>query len=142
MLNSFVLWSHSNFWNLKVPQIIIWLTMARGLKICFLFNRNIIWDLAIFQKVLDDICNGWDVCVNGTTSVPKSVLRYVVDKVRLFVSIWGFLFQCKCLEIKVPNKFFAKFCCKFLAFLKLFCPKSTENDYFDQCLEGAAPKTC
>ena len=28
------------------------------------------------------IFNGWDVCVNGTTSVPKSVLRYSVDKVR------------------------------------------------------------
>ena len=27
-------------------------------------------------------CNGWDVCMNGTTSVPKSILRYSVDKVR------------------------------------------------------------
>ena len=31
---------------------------------------------------------------NGTTSVLKSVLRYVVDKVKLFVPIWGLLFQC------------------------------------------------
>ena len=27
-------------------------------------------------------CNGWKVRWNGTTTVPKSVLRYVVDKVR------------------------------------------------------------
>ena len=27
-------------------------------------------------------CKGWDVLLNGTTSVPKSVLRYTVDKVR------------------------------------------------------------
>ena len=32
-------------------------------------------------------CNGRDVSMNGTTSVPKSILRYVVDKVRLFVPI-------------------------------------------------------
>ena len=35
----------------------------------------------------DYICNGLDVCMNGTTSVPKSVLRYEVDKVRLIVLI-------------------------------------------------------
>ena len=32
-------------------------------------------------------CNGLDICMIGTTSVPKSVLHYVVDKVRLFVPI-------------------------------------------------------
>ena len=31
--------------------------------------------------------NGWKVCWNGTTSVPKSVLSYVVDKVKLLVLI-------------------------------------------------------
>ena len=34
--------------------------------------------------------------------------------------------------------FFAKFCCKFLAFLKLFIIKNAENDYFDQHLACAA----
>ena len=33
------------------------------------------------------LCNGWDICMNGTTSAPKSVLRYVVDKVKLIVPI-------------------------------------------------------
>ena len=32
-------------------------------------------------------CNGLMVCMNGTTSVPKSILHYVVDKVKLFVPI-------------------------------------------------------
>ena len=36
---------------------------------------------------LQYICNGWDVRINGTTSMPKSVLRYVMDKVRLFVPV-------------------------------------------------------
>ena len=31
-------------------------------------------------------CNGWEVFMNGTTSVPMSVPRLVLDKVRLFVS--------------------------------------------------------
>ena len=38
------------------------------------------------------------------------------------------------------NVFFARICCKFLAFLELFCRKNSENDYFDQHLECAAPK--
>ena len=36
--------------------------------------------------------------------------------------------------------FFAKFCCKYLVFLKLYSTKNAENDYFDQLLECAAPK--
>ena len=36
--------------------------------------------------------------------------------------------------------FFAKICCKFIAFLRFFCRKNTENDYFDQRLEYAALK--
>ena len=31
------------------------------------------------------------------------------------------------------------YCCKFIAFLA-FCRKNAENDYFNQCLECAAPK--
>ena len=38
------------------------------------------------------------------------------------------------------NCFFAKICCKFLAFFKVFCSKNIENDYFEQRLECAAPK--
>ena len=38
------------------------------------------------------------------------------------------------------KRVFAKFCCKFLAFLKLFSSKNAENDYFDQRLKWAAPK--
>ena len=37
-------------------------------------------------------------------------------------------------------KFFAKICCKFLAFLSFLAEKNAENDYFDQPLECAAPK--
>ena len=33
---------------------------------------------------IDAICNGWNGCMNGTTSAPLSVLHYVVDKVKLF----------------------------------------------------------
>ena len=36
--------------------------------------------------------------------------------------------------------FLQQICCKFVAFLKLFCSKNAENDYFDQRLECAAPK--
>ena len=36
--------------------------------------------------------------------------------------------------------FFAKFCCKFLAFFQLFSTENAENDYLDQRLEFAAPK--
>ena len=36
--------------------------------------------------------------------MPKSVLRYDVDKVKLFVPIYGLLFQCLCPELKFPNK--------------------------------------
>ena len=35
--------------------------------------------------------------------------------------------------------FFAKFCCKSLAFLKLFGTKNAENDYFNQRLEWQHP---
>ena len=31
---------------------------------------------------LNNTCNGWNVCRNGTTSPPKFVLHYVVDKVK------------------------------------------------------------
>ena len=37
--------------------------------------------------------------MNGTTSVPMSVLRYVVDKVELIVPIWGVLLQCEFPEV-------------------------------------------
>ena len=50
--------------------------------------------------------NRWNVCMNGTTSAPKSVLRYVMDKVKLFVPIWGILLQCQCPELKFPIKVF------------------------------------
>ena len=40
----------------------------------------------------------------------------------------------------LKKRVFAKICCKFLAFLNLFCLKNAENDYFDQRLECAAPK--
>ena len=33
------------------------------------------------------LSNRGNVCMNGTTSAPKSVLRYVMDKVKLFVPI-------------------------------------------------------
>ena len=37
--------------------------------------------------ITDYICYGLVVCMNGTTSVPKSILHYEGDKVRLFVLI-------------------------------------------------------
>ena len=36
----------------------------------------------------------WMFLRNRTTSMPKSVLLYVVDKVKQFVLIWGLVFQC------------------------------------------------
>ena len=41
---------------------------------------------------------------------------------------------------KLKNVFFAKFCCKFLAYLRFFCTTNAENYYFNQRLECAAPK--
>ena len=41
---------------------------------------------------------------DGTTSVPKSVPRLVVDKVKLLFSSEMFLFQSILFDIKVPNK--------------------------------------
>ena len=34
------------------------------------------------QLYISNICDGWKVWSNGTTSVPKSVPRFVLDKVR------------------------------------------------------------
>ena len=40
-----------------------------------------------FCKAKNNTCKGWKVWLNGTTSVPKSVPRFVLDKVGLlFVS--------------------------------------------------------
>ena len=41
---------------------------------------------------------------NGTTSVPKSIPRLVVDKVKLLFSSEMFLIQSILFDIKVPNK--------------------------------------
>ena len=41
--------------------------------------------------------------MNGTTSRPKSVLRYVVDKVKLIVPNWGVLLQCEFSEFPDPE---------------------------------------
>ena len=41
---------------------------------------------------------------NGTTSMPKSVSRLVVDKVKLLFSSEMFLFQSILFDIRVPNK--------------------------------------
>ena len=37
------------------------------------------------EMYLVDTCNGWNGCMNGTTSMPMSVPRYVVDKVKLIL---------------------------------------------------------
>ena len=50
------------------------------------------------------ICNGWNVYWNGTASVPKSVLRYVVDKVKLNCSDLRPVIPKFMPRIKVPNK--------------------------------------
>ena len=47
-----------------------------------------------------------DGLMERTTSVPKSVHRYVVDKVKLIVPIWGSISQCSCPELKFPIKVF------------------------------------
>ena len=60
----------------------------------------------IHNTLLHNECNGWNVCLNGTTSAPKSVLCYVVDKVKLIVPIWGTLLQCQYPELKFPIKVF------------------------------------
>ena len=52
----------------------------------------------------DDACNGWKVCMNGTTSVPKSFPHFVLDKVRLLF-VYENNLQCSCL-IKFPIKVF------------------------------------
>ena len=43
--------------------------------------------IKIIIKIITYLCNGWIGCMNGTTSAPMSVLRYVVEKVKLFVPI-------------------------------------------------------
>ena len=42
----------------------------------------------LFTEILIDVTNG-KVCANGTASVPKSVLPYTMDKVKVF--FLGFL---------------------------------------------------
>ena len=39
------------------------------------FPNNCIPSSLVLYSQLNGICNGWDVCMNGTTGVPKSVLR-------------------------------------------------------------------
>ena len=43
--------------------------------------------LILMLDLIGKIAGGDMFCMNGTTGVPKSVLRYVVDKFRLFVPI-------------------------------------------------------
>ena len=66
-------------------------------------------------------CNGWKVWSSSTTSVPKSIPRFVLDKVRFYVPIWGFYLQFFMFRMKVPNKslsqelnsvLFCSCCCK------------------------------
>ena len=73
-------------------KIIFW---ESGTPIILLLNKFYSKDFFV-----RNVSNSWMVWRNGTTSVPKSVLRYVVDKVKLFVPIWGPLFQCLCPELK------------------------------------------
>ena len=61
--------------------------------------KNLPWSCGLTRQYL---CNGWKVWSNGTTSVPKSVPRLLVDKVRI-IHICGFWLQFLC-SIKVPNK--------------------------------------
>ena len=51
-------------------------------------------------------CNGSNICMNGTTSGPKSILLYVLVKVKLIVPIRGTVLLCQCPELKFSIKFF------------------------------------
>ena len=77
--------------------------------------------LNLFQG-LGYLCNGWKVWSNGTTSVPKSVPRSLVDKVRI-IRICGFWLQFLC-SIKVPNKSLSQ---ELNNFLKVFLLVSNKN---------------
>ena len=45
--------------------------------------------IVINQFLTHHLCNRWDVCMNGTTCAPKSVLGFEVDKMKLYR--WGSL---------------------------------------------------
>ena len=79
----------SGFWltfEVNINQLI------KTWKVCFVCWTNFKLKNSRTWKIWCQYeCNRLDFCLNGTTSMPKSVLRHVVDKVRLFVSIWGFL---------------------------------------------------
>ena len=55
--------------------------------------RELVWEWFgeqngfLISLLNTNACNGWVGYMNGTTSVPMSVLRCVVNKVRLFVTI-------------------------------------------------------
>ena len=45
-------------------------------------KKSSLFQNTVFTETTKNVKDGM-VCMNGTTSVPKSVLRYVVDKVNL-----------------------------------------------------------
>ena len=53
-------------------------------------------------------CNWWKVWSNGTTSMPKSIPRLVLDKVRFLCSDLRLLSPVLCLKLKSPIKVFHK----------------------------------
>ena len=57
-----------------------------------------------FKQVVAEQLNLWKVWSNGTTSLPKSVPRVVLDKVRLVCSDLRCSTPMYMSEIKVPNK--------------------------------------
>ena len=59
--------------------------LSPKLVLClFVVWCSVVLNISLFTSsnaiLATDECNGWDVVMNGTTSVTKSNLRYVVDK--------------------------------------------------------------
>ena len=66
-------------------------------------------------------CNRWDVWSNGTTCVPKSVPRFVLDKVRQVSK--SEVHYSNILVLKVPNKSLSQECNNVL-----FCGCCSEDE--------------
>ena len=65
------------------------------------------WDYTRLNPELEyTICNGWKVWSNGTTSMPKSIPRLMLDKVRLMCSDLRCSLQFLCPKLKFPIKLF------------------------------------
>ena len=88
----------------NVSDLIISYEQLQKIHKCTLPMNMMKYTLSIQLYKTYNRCNGWKVWSNGTTCMPKSIPRYVVDKVRFVCSDLRYSAPMSMSEIKVPNK--------------------------------------